>query len=114
MMKQQKAPVVFRIAGAILIVSAAGGQVWQRQPAGPATYRIFRLVERHCPAALPRAAGPTVADGARAIDAWSSRVLLDIVDGDDVSRCEQGEAAERHRNGRARRSPEGEMKPGRA
>lgn len=78
-------PQVFRRAGILLLPSLVAGQFWQHQPAGATTRHLLKLVERRCPSAVRRAAEPTVADGAHALDRWTLRLIATRLD--RVPRC---------------------------
>ena len=80
-------PMVFRFAGALLLVAIVGGQVWQRQAAGPVTWALLATVARYCPSAAARDRHPTIAAGARALDRASWRLLADRYAPRPVSRC---------------------------
>lgn len=72
-------PMVFRLAGALLLFAAIGGQIWQRRAGGTMTREMLAAVTRHCPSAAFHGHRPTNADGARALDRAALRLLLDRV-----------------------------------
>ena len=87
-MKQRRYPWVFRIAAALLLLSVAAGQWWQRQPAGEIGLAMLTIIAAHCSAAVDEHNGRiSVADSARALDRWGYALLTELVRRDGRDRC---------------------------
>lgn len=87
MTRSRRIPLVFRTSGLLLLVSAVGGQVWQRQPGGTTTRLLLGEVARRCPSAAFQGSAPTIADGAHAFDRATLRLIADRYAARPVPRC---------------------------
>lgn len=87
-MKQHRFPWVFRLAAAVLLLSAVAGQWWQRQSSGEVSVAMLTIIASQCPAAVKQQSGRiTVAYSAHALDHWGYARLTELVRRDGRDRC---------------------------
>jgi len=104
-----KQPMVFRLAGMLLLAATVLGQWWQRQPLGADGRAIVAIVQSYCPSIDGEIRHLTVADSARLLDRWSYAFLGDLIGWNDQRRCASSRPSGAGRQGRD--GEEGQAKP---